>query len=147
MTSLSINAGFLGMQWEPKDPDRHAAWELYVELLTRVTTQHLAPDDGDEKTALDSVFSLFSLTRDTLKRNYGCGEFAKIAVVVLNQIVRPFTAKWHRLSLAGAFKDSSQCQAFREQLAELQVNLRKYTQMLADMAGVENLTELESKPE
>jgi hypothetical protein len=67
MTSLSINAGFLNMEWEPKDRDRDAAWELYVELLTRITTQHLQPDHGDEKTALDSIHALFNLTRQTLK--------------------------------------------------------------------------------
>lgn len=145
MTSLNFNAGFLEMQWEPKDPDRKAAWELYVELLTRVATQSLAPEDGDEKTALDSVFSLFPLTRDTLKRHHGCGEFAKIAIVVLNQVVRPFTARWHRLSLAGAFQESARCREFRAELVALQTRLRQYTQMLADMAGVENLTELESQ--
>ena len=36
------------------------------------------------------------------------GEFAKLTIPVLNQIIRPFTAKWHRLSLAGAFEDAVQ---------------------------------------
>ena len=145
MTSLSINAGFLEMQWEPKVPDRKAAWELYVELLTRIATQDLAPEEGDEMSALESVYSLFSLTRDTLRRNQGCGEFAKLAVVVLNQLIRPFTAKWHRLSLLGAFKKAARCREFRTELAALQRELRQYTIMLADMAGVEDLTTLESR--
>lgn len=55
MTGLSINAGFLNMEWEPKDRDRDAAWEMYVELLTRIATQYLQPDHGDEKTALKSI--------------------------------------------------------------------------------------------
>ncbi|MDA2926552.1 hypothetical protein MYX78_04855 [Acidobacteria bacterium AH-259-G07] len=145
LTGLRINTGVLSMDFNPTDPDRQAAWEMYVELLTRVTTQYLEPEHGDEQTALASVHSLFPLTRDTLKRNGRmCNEFAKIAIVVLNQVVRPFTAKWHRLQVAGAFDDKEQCAEFREELAELQQRLRQYTKMLADMAGVEDLTDLES---
>lgn len=142
---LKLNTGFAEMEFAPKDADRDAAWELYVELLTRITTQKLEPDHGDEKTALDSIYNLFALTRTTLK-NQGrmSGEFAKIAIVVLNQVVRPFTAKWHRLSLAGAFDDQQQCATFRKELSELQAKLRTYSRMLADMAGVEDLTSLES---
>jgi methylmalonyl-CoA mutase N-terminal domain/subunit len=132
------------MEFAPKDADRDAAWELYIELLTRITTQKLEPEHGDEKTALDSVYNLFALTRGTL-RNQGrmSGEFAKIAIVMLNQVVRPFTAKWHKLSIAGAFDDEQQCRQFRNELSELQAKLRTYTKMLADMAGVEDLTALE----
>ncbi len=144
MTSLTIKAGFLDMEWQPKDPDRKAAWELYVELLTRVATQYLSPEDGEEKTALDSIHRLFDLTRDTLKEHSGCNEFAKVAIVVLNKRIRPFTAKWHRLSLVGAFKEDARCREFRSELAKLQRELRKYTAMLADMAAVEDLTDIES---
>ena len=144
MTSLKINAHFLEMEWKPKDEDKTAAWELYIELLTRITTQPLPPEDGVEKTALDSVYSLFPLTREIIKRNgRGCAEFTKLAIVVLNQIVRPFTARWHRLSEKGAFKDPAQCQAFRKELAVLQTQLTRYTQMLGAMAGVEDWTKLE----
>src|SRR3984893_8027791 len=121
LSSLKINLGFLEGEFAPQDPDRAAAWELYVELLTRVTTQYLAPEDGDEKTALDSVHAIFTLTREILRRHgSGSGEFAKIAIPVLNQIIRPFTAKWHRLSLAKAFDSPAQCTAFRTELADLQ---------------------------
>ena len=145
MTSLKISAPFLEMEWKPQDEDKAAAWELYIELLTRIATQPLDAEHGDEKTALDSVFSLFSITRQVLKNNTrNCTEFTKIAIVVLNQVVRPFTAKWHRLSLQGAFNDAEQCISFRSELVALQVTLRKYTKMLANMAGVEDLTSLES---
>jgi hypothetical protein len=144
MTGLKISTGFLEMEWQPKDPDRDAAWELYIELLTRITTQHLQPDQGDEATALESIYALFGLTRETLKRQgRQCDEFAKIAIVVLNQVVRPFTAKWHKESLAGVFDDTARCREFRDELTVLQEKLRKYTKMLADMANVEDLTELE----
>jgi hypothetical protein len=146
MTSLKINAHFLEMEWKPDDVDKDAAWELYVELLTRVTTQYLSPDDGDEKTALDSVHQLFELTRDITKRKgRHCINFTKIAIVVLNQIIRPFTAKWHGLSLQGAFGQPERRAQFRKELSALQEVLRTYTKMLADMAQVEDLTELEER--
>ena len=146
MTSLKISAPYLEMEWKPQDEDKAAAWELYIELLTRIATQPLDPTHGDEKTALDSVYSLFAITRKVLKNNTRkCTEFTKIAIVVLNQVIRPFTAKWHRLYLQGAFADSARCEEFRTELEVLQITLRKYTKMLADMAGVEDLTTLESK--
>ncbi len=145
MTSLKISAPFLEMEWNPAEPDRDAAWELYIELLTRITTQPLANEDGDEKTALDSIHNLFSITRATIK-TYGrdCNEFTKIAVVVLNQIIRPFTAKWHKVSISGGFEASGSCIQFREELKELQEVLHTYTKMLAEMANVEDLTKLEN---
>ena len=144
MSSLKINLHFLEMEIEPNDSDRDAAWDLYVELLTRITTQPLLEQEGDEAAALASVHSLFALTRETLKKHgKGCREFAKLAVVVLNQIVRPFTAKWHRLSLTGAFQKKPSRSEFRRELSAIQEKLRCYTQMLAELAGVEDLTNLE----
>lgn len=144
MTSLKISAPFLDMEWKPKDEDKEAAWELYVELLTRIATQPLDPADGDEKSALDSVYSLFPVTRQILKSNTrNCTEFSKIAIVVLNQVVRPFTAKWHKRSLNKGFENDDSCKEFRAELQDIQKTLRKYTKMLADMAGVEDLTSLE----
>ena len=144
MSSLKINLHYLEAEFKPKDPDRAAAGDLYVELLTRVTTQFLAPEDGDEKTALDSVYAIFKETREILRRHgSGAGEFAKLAIPVLNQVIRPFTAKWHPLSLAGAFKDIDRRAEFRKDLADLQVKLRNYTRALAAMAAVEDLTTLE----
>ena len=96
MTSLKINLKFLEMEWKPQEADKNAAWELYIEMLTRIATQKLPKEHGDEVRALESVHSLFPLTRETIKRHgRECEEFTKIAIVVLNQIVRPFTAKWH----------------------------------------------------
>ncbi len=146
MTSLKINVSFLEMEWKPQPADKDAAWELYIEMLTRVATQHLKPEHGDEGTALDSIYRLFGLTREIIKTHgRDCIEFTKIAIVVLNQVIRPFTAEWHKLSLAGAFKDESECERFRTELGQLQEVLRKYAKMLADMAGVEDLTALEAE--
>ena len=146
MTSLRINAVFLEMEWNPSEPDKKAAWDLYIELLTRITTQKLESDHGDEDTALASIFLLFSTTRSIIKDNgKDCIEFTKLAVVILNQKIRPFTAKWHRISVSGGFQDPDKCSEFREELSELQQVLSIYTQMLAQMAGVEDLTGMEEQ--
>lgn len=144
LDSLKINLQFLEMEWTPHDADRNAAWDLYVELLTRITTQPLAAETGDEQTALDSIYNLFPLTRDILRKHgAGCGQFAKLAIPVLNQVIRPFTAKWHRLARADAFRQPARCREFREELLVLQGQLQQYTQALATMAAVEDLTKLE----
>ncbi len=144
MTSLKIKPPFLEMDWSPNDSDRNAAWELYTELLTRITTQNLPDDFGDEQTALESIYNLFAITREIIKRNgRDCIEFTKIAIVILNQIIRPFTSKWHRLSMGKAFDDKNQCIEFRNELSKLQVSLNNYTKMLSDMANVEDLTSFE----
>ena len=125
MTALKIKTPFLDMEWKPQDEDKAAAWDLYIELLTRITTQSLYFEHGDEKTALTSVYSVFGITRDVMKNNgRNCFEFTKIAIVVLNQVIRPFTAKWHGLSLKGAFEDIEQCKEFRNELEQLQTVLR-----------------------
>ena len=148
MKGLKLNLQFLELEWSPTDKDKDAAWELYIELLTRIATQPLSREDGDEAAALSSIHTLFGLTREILRRNgRGCHEFTKIAIVVLNQVIRPFTAKWHRLELAGAFAQPENRATFRDELTALQTNLERYTRMLADMAGVEDLTRLETTPD
>jgi hypothetical protein len=143
MKSLKLNVGFLETEWEPQVRDSEAAWEMYVELLTRVATQPLPSNFGLESSALKSVFSLFDITRNIL-RKYGKDSigFAKIAVVILNQVVRPFTAKWHRLSEQGAFEDEQQCRLFRKELKALQKQLRRYMGMLAEITGVEDISSI-----
>ncbi len=127
--------------------DSDAAWELYVEMLTRVVTQPLPVEIGDEETALDSVYSLFPITREVLRRRGRRAiNFTKIAVPILNQIVRPFTAKWHGKRLAGDLADEDIRNEFRDELATLQEDLRNYNRMLAAIAGVEDLTDLEKDP-
>lgn len=143
MTSLRLKAGFLETEWKPTDPDKDAAWDLYVELLTRITTQPLPHQHGIEKTALESIHSLFPTTRAILKaRGRQCVEFTKLAIVVLNQIVRPFTAKWHRISVEDGFSTPDIRAQFRRELTELQRQLVIYAKALADIAEVEDLTEL-----
>ena len=125
------------------DRNKDAAWAMYVEMLTRISTQPLPDEHGDEQTALDSVYSLFATTREILTE-YGreAPEFSKLAVLILNQKVRPFTAKWHVPSMEGAFEDAEKCAEFRAELRDLQGILRGYMQALAALAGVEDITDI-----
>ena len=144
LAGLRVKTPILEMNWEPSDPDKDAAWDLYVELLTRATTQRLPDGYGTEMAALESVHRIFGLTRTTLKEHgRGAEHFTRVAVIVLNQIIRPFTSKWHRLSEEGAFEDQSGCKEFRRELGDLQHRLRAYTKVLSELADVEDMTEME----
>lgn len=144
LQSIKINASIFEADIEFSEADKDAAWDLYVEMLTRIVTQSLPLEHGDDKTALDSVYSLFPTTRGIL-RQHGRRtiQFSKIAIPVLNQIVRPFTAKWHLESLRGAFEVAEKRTEFRSELGTLQADLRNYNRMLAEVAGVEDLTNME----
>jgi len=143
LTGLKINAHFLEMEWAPKDSDKDAAWEIYVELMTRVTTQALPEGKGTEVAALASVHSLFSTTRNVLKSHgRDCVDFSKVAVVILNQVVRPFTSKWHK-PIASGKMTKSQRKEFRAELTKLQKRLVSYTHLVAQIAGVEDITDIE----
>ncbi len=153
---LKLKSGFLEIDYKPQNADKSAAWDLYIELLTRIAIQPLNDNHGDEETALKSIYSIFPLTREVIKSNgRHCIEFTKIAIVILNQKVRPFTAKWHKLSINPGFtlldevgtkyNNKELCLEFRKELYALQNDLKIYTKMLADMAGVENLVDLEDE--
>ena len=145
MTSLKVNTGILNMEFKPNDVDKDAAWELYIEMLTRIITQPLKSGRGDEQTALDSIYSIFPTTREIIKRKgRHCIEFTKIAILILNQRVRPFTEKWHKLSTEDVFSSQTYCNKFRIDLVVLQNDLKIFMMMLSNMAKVEDLTNIES---
>lgn len=103
---IAVKLPFLGIEgnWEIDETQRNAAWEIYVELVTRVTTVDLKPEEGILREALTSFYSVFGTTRDILKK-YGPviatpGQkedttLGHIAVNVLNKVLRPLLAKWH----------------------------------------------------
>ena len=144
LEKISLNLSAVQLELSFQDADKDAAWELYVEMLTRIVTQPLNLEMGDDETALDSVHSLFETTRDILRRHGRESiHFSKVAIPVLNQVVRPFTAKWHRERLDGAFDDVKKVAEFRTELEILRQDLRNYNSMLSMIAEVEDLTDLE----
>lgn len=91
--------------WEPDSAERDAAWELYVELVTRISVVPLTPGHGILREALASLYQMFGVTREIL-RKYGPGiarapkkqgqyRFGHLAVWMLNAALRPVLGKWH----------------------------------------------------
>lgn len=143
-----------------EDKEKNAAWELYVELVTRVSVVKLQPDEGLLREALSSIYTLFGSTREIL-RQYG-PEVAKIkpggnmsfgalAVRVLNEILRPVLAKWHplledyestkpedksRLEHENEWERNAE---LRQVIEETRATLDTYAQSLADIAEIPHL--------
>lgn len=159
ITSVEVNLPFVTGTWHADDAQRRAAWELYVELVTRISIQPLEADEGLLREALSSLYSLFSETRRIL-REYGPDvarperkqllAFGQIAIEVLNHGLRPFLAKWHPLladheARRGAASASAHerawefATAFRAELASLQATLASYADLLATACGVPRL--------
>jgi hypothetical protein len=138
LTKLKFSTHVLELEIEFNKSDRNAAWELYIELLTRSATQTIRKEDGDEKSILKSLYSIFDITREILKRNGPSSiEFTKIAIVVLNQIIRPFTSKWHRVLIIDEINNDETLESFREELSHLQSDLTQFMIALSYIAGVE----------
>lgn len=95
-----------------------------------------------------SVYSLFDITCELLKQKGRKAEaFSRIAIVILNQKIHPFTAEWHKKSVAGAFDSEEEYKAFRQDLKEIQTVSRGYAAgLLSEIAGVEGFQKLEEGP-
>jgi hypothetical protein len=133
--------------WSPCKADRLAAWKLYTQLRTRITTQPLAYRAGDEAAALDSIYRLFDISRTIITEHQGCTHFATLTIRVLNERVRPFTAKWHRMAVDGALASADVRFLFRRELAALQPSLRTFTRLLGLIAGDDpHVVEAEAAP-
>ena len=92
--------------WEPDKNEKKAAWEMYVELVTRISTVELKPEEGFLREALNSLYSIFQTTREIL-RKYGPSvakpkkelSFGYLAVSILNKVLRPTLSFWHPILL------------------------------------------------
>ena len=146
--------------WEPDERERDAAWEMYVELVTRISIVELKPDEGLLREALNSLYTLFNTTREIL-RKYGPStaqakgkgdlSFGYLAVAILNGELRPVLAKWHPLLLDYEnTKGSSvlpleherkwdKSKELRQVLNEVRSVLIQYANVLAKVAGVTSL--------
>jgi hypothetical protein len=117
---VALNIPYLGGvegTWEPDETEQRAAWDMYVELVTRISVVELRPGEGLLHEALSSLYSLFETTRKIL-REYGPSiarpkggntlSFGYLAIAILNGVLRPILAKWHPLLLhyQGAKPDS-----------------------------------------
>jgi hypothetical protein len=161
--SLNLPFGIGGVTIELSDEEKAAAWDLYVEFSTRVATQGLEPGQGSAREALNSIYKLFAITRETLKKAgpvvaHGPNSFGPLAIRILNEEkgLRSFLGKWH--TELGAFEDEQKMQqrkvlapgvepiideaqwpklaTFHNELKSLGSDLSEYVDALAEMAGV-----------
>lgn len=130
---------------------RQVAWQLFVETVTRVSTQPLASEDGNLREALSSLYGLFATTRETLKASrpsvavMGGQTVEYLAVTMLNRELRPFLSAWHPRLRAyevahpdvpeSEWPDNTAC---REELRIVQGNLHAYALGFARLAGVKD---------
>jgi hypothetical protein len=144
--------------WEPNEAERRAAWELYVELITRVATVPLV--HGLLREALSSMYNLFVSSREILRR-YGPDiaeskpdgqySFGFICVAMLNFVLRPLLSEWHPAlesweqrrpdgtSRAEHEAAWSEHEALRSELRDVRTVLSRYAAMLATACGVPDL--------
>ena len=65
--SLNLPFGLGGIDLEPDETQQKAAWTLYVELITRAAVQPLDEEEGLLREVLNSLYTIFKLTRDVLR--------------------------------------------------------------------------------
>jgi hypothetical protein len=157
---LPFGLGSISGTWEPDDEERLAAWEMYVELITRVSVEELRPDEGLLRESLSSLYSLFGTTREIL-RAHGPGiaqpakgsdlSFGYLAVSILNGALRPFLSRWHPVladfearkpqgvSPVDHEREWDHSRELRAELNDLRRVLREYAFLLGDVAGVGSL--------
>ena len=112
--------GALPGDWVAVGAEQQCAWEIHVELRTRITTQRLHYLDGDEATALDSLVSVFRTVREVCRKSGpGAAVSLGVADVMLNQLLRPITARWHKQKLEGKLNPEDLRREFRGELVGL----------------------------
>ena len=137
--------------------DQDAAWELYVELVTRVATQPLEDEEGMLRETLSSLYALFGETRQILRKygpsvarpkRQGRWPLGHIAVLILNSVLRPVLAYWH--PVLKAYEDLrprktspmnherawARNRDLRDVLKSVQGTLLSYAVCLSNAAGV-----------
>lgn len=160
---VNLNLPYVGGvegTWQPDENERNAAWELYIELITRISVAELKPDEGLLREALTSLYKLFGITRDILRKygssvarpkNDGYISFGYLAVAILNAVLRPVLSKWHPLLLdyeatksdsISSFEHEQQWdknQELRKELNRVRIILFQYADLLAEVADVPSL--------
>lgn len=143
--------------WNPNPAEERAAWEMLVQLSTRVPVIQLRQNEGLLSEALTSLYNIFAETRLILARNgpavaedrRGELSFALIAGHLLNQTLRPVTAYWHpELELwleqkpaagskAAHERDWPRDKEFRTLLGELRTPLMAFAGVFATACGAD----------
>ena len=126
--------------WNPNPAEQAGAWDLLVELVTRISVVGLKDDEGRLDSALASYAAIFGVGRAAQQRHgptvaaerRGELSFATLVAHILNRVIRPVTAWWH--PKVGQL-DDEQSAKLRETLGELSRLLTEYAKVLAQACG------------
>ena len=155
-TKLTVGLPFnLGsLELENDEAQMRAAWSLYVELSTRISTVPLDEGTGILREALTSLYNIFNITRQILRDAgpdiaQGANSLGAIAIEVLNIGLRPFLVKWHpmmkdyeekkpvELTTVQHEHNWEHAVQFRQELEEVRQQMVIYVEALAKIAGIE----------
>ncbi|MCY4414711.1 MAG: hypothetical protein OXE87_00130 [Chloroflexi bacterium] len=141
--------------WEPDETEVKAAWELYVELVTRAPLGTFSLGEGSAREAMTSMHSLFETGRGILKvsgpsvaRPKGKERLSLgyLTVSMLNLVLRPFLTKWHprlvvweRQGTGMGEYDWPDRREFLQSLSQVRVQLGLYASLFAEVAEVPEL--------
>lgn len=139
-----------GLKFTSAGAQRRVAWRLFVEIVTRVSTQTLPDEDGDNGTALKSLHELFLFTRKMVSEMEptpsATGDTVEtFALDMLNSDLRHFLGKWQPVWDDFAKKsdvvsqDWPEHRRFREELRHLQAKIEGRARGLAEIAGLQNV--------
>ena len=134
---------------------RQVAWKLFVESVTRISTQPLDPGGGLLREALTSLYGLFTVTREILKESQPSATTGRdptvehLAIAMLNGELRPFLTRWHPVLLRWEKVHPNQPEsewpeagACRSDLATMQRHLQQYVLGFGKLAGLPNAKEI-----
>ncbi len=157
---VELNVPYIGRiagTWKPDEREQDAAWEMYVELVTRVSVADPLPSGGSLRESLSSLYSLFTTTRTLLRthgpavarpKNGGELSFGYVAINILNYVLRPVLTKWHPMLLDYEHQREEgvsplvhelewrHADELREVLRKVRSMLLEYSAVLAEISGV-----------
>jgi hypothetical protein len=154
LKSVKVTFGpFLETEFEPTEREAEAAWVLFVELSTRISTQPFDDRNGHLRDVLTSLYSVLNETRTVLKgvgpsASNGQMYFPSIALLLITDHIAPFLTHWHEqlsdyealrpenrpvLEHEKAWEYRSAC---LDELRKLQEVSIAYTALFSEIAGV-----------
>jgi hypothetical protein len=156
LTGITVSVPQFGkLQFAVTKDSQHIAWQLFVEAVTRISSQPLGLESGLLREAMTSLYGLFGITRDILKRTQPSQDTGKdptvehLAIAMLNVELRPFLSRWHPSLRSweishpadgeATWAENAECRA---DLAIIQKRLVEYVLGFGRLAGVPNTDQI-----
>ncbi|WP_163504696.1 hypothetical protein [Fodinicola acaciae] len=139
---------------DPIDVERQVAWELHVELATRIAVVPLAPDSGVLAEAVASLSDMAARCRESMRGHRPLPDTGSVnhqvevaARELLVDVIDPFLVRWRAPLLAWRSRKPDgvgdadherswdQATEMRADLQRLTTRLRPVAERLAELAG------------